>query len=165
MYLLAGFLLRGKSRDRHFHFGTDQVANEILHTWGQYKTAFWLATKIHSRLDFANANYWDMKNRLQIDWLALTSKCSFRAIEIDTTSGIDDAKGTAFMLSSCLVSLITLHNDIILIVYGRKRFETVVRVLQSENGECHERIIMEPLWTLLSTFNKGRRRKIVHCSR
>ena len=37
MHLLAGFLLRGKSRDRHFHFGPDQVANEILHTWGQYK--------------------------------------------------------------------------------------------------------------------------------
>ena len=37
MYLLAGFLLRGKSRDRHFHFVPDQVANEILHTWGQYK--------------------------------------------------------------------------------------------------------------------------------
>ena len=69
------------------------------------------------------------------------------------------------MLSSCLVSLITLHNDIILIIHGRKRFETVVRVLQSENGECHERIIMEPLCTLLSTFNKGRKRKIVHCSR
>ena len=47
------------------------------------------------------------------------------------------------MLSGCLVSLITLQNDII---YGRKRFETLVRVLQSENGECHERIIMEPLW-------------------
>ena len=53
------------------------------------------------------------------------------------------------MLSSCLVSLITLHNDIIfLIVHGRKRLETVVRVLQSENGECHERIIMESLRTL-----------------
>ena len=49
------------------------------------------------------------------------------------------------MLSGCLVSLITLQNDIILIVHGRKRFETLVRVLQPENGECHERIIMEPL--------------------
>ena len=72
---------------------------------------------------------------------------------------------TAFMLSGCLFSLITLQNDIILLVHHRKHFETLVRVLQSENGECHERIIMEPLWTLLSTFNKGRRRKIVHCSR
>ena len=63
------------------------------------------------------------------------------------------------MLSGCLVSLITLQNDIILKVHGRKRFETLVRVLQSENGECHEMIIMEPLWTLLSTFNKGRKKK------
>ena len=57
------------------------------------------------------------------------------------------------------------RNDIILIVHRRKRLETLVRVLQSENGECHEMTIMEPLWTLLSTFNKGRRKKIVHCSR
>ena len=69
------------------------------------------------------------------------------------------------MLSGCLITLITVQNDIILIVHRRKRFETLVRVLQSENGECHEGIIMEPLWTLLSTFNEGRKKKIVDCAR
>ena len=49
------------------------------------------------------------------------------------------------MLSCCLITLITAQNDIILIVHSRKRFETLVRVLQSENGECHGMIIMEPL--------------------
>ena len=49
------------------------------------------------------------------------------------------------MLSGCLITLITLQNVTILIVHGRKRFETLVRVLQSENGECHGTIIMEPL--------------------
>ena len=79
MYLLAGFLLRGKSsflrRDRSGRKWNSTYLRPI-------QTAFWLATKIHSRLDFANANYWDMKNRLQIDWLALTSKCSLRTIEL-----------------------------------------------------------------------------------
>ena len=70
------------------------------------------------------------------------------------------------MLSCCLITLITAQNDIILIVHGRKRFETLVGVLQSENrGECHKRIIMEPLWTLLSTFNKGRKKNIVDRAR
>ena len=51
------------------------------------------------------------------------------------------------MLSGCLITLITVQNDVILIVHGRKRFETLVRVhvLQSENGECHEMMTMEPL--------------------
>ena len=49
------------------------------------------------------------------------------------------------MISGCLNTLITVQNVIILIVHGRKRFETLVGVLQSENGECHEKIIMEPL--------------------
>ena len=47
------------------------------------------------------------------------------------------------MLSGCLITLITVQNDVIL--HGRKRFETLVRVLQSENGECHEMMTMEPL--------------------
>lgn len=47
------------------------------------------------------------------------------------------------MLSGCLITMITVQNDMILIVHGRKRFETLVRcVLQSENGECHEMIII-----------------------
>ena len=69
------------------------------------------------------------------------------------------------MLSGCLITLITAQNDIISIVHGKKRFETLLRVLQSENGECHEIITMEPLWTLLSTFNKGRKKKIVDRAR
>ena len=52
------------------------------------------------------------------------------------------------MLSGCLVSLITAQNVIILKLHGTKRVETLVRVLQSENGECYEKIIMEPPRTL-----------------
>lgn len=66
------------------------------------------------------------------------------------------------MLSGCLVSLITAQNVIILILHGRKRAETLVRVLQSENGECHEKIIMELMWTLLSTFTERPQEK--HCT-
>ena len=49
-------------------------------------------------------------------------------------------------LWGCLIRLITAQNVTILILHDRKRSKTLVRVLQSENGECHEMIIMEPLW-------------------
>ena len=82
--LRCTFLLDSCSEvSRHFHLARDRSSRKWNSTYLRaIQTAFWLATKIHLRLDFANANYWDMKNRLQIDWLALTSKCSFRAIEL-----------------------------------------------------------------------------------
>lgn len=57
-------------------------------------------------------------------------------------------------------SLITAQNDMISIVHGRKRLETLIRVLQSENGEFQERIIMGPLLTVSCTFNKGRKKQL-----
>ena len=127
MYLLAGVLLR---HNRHFTSGPVGSQMKIIQSSSPCKQAsHWQQNYIQDWiLQMRTTELWKIVCKLT-GWLGL--KCSFRARGLkvrfpplqDRHYFRYDAKGTAFMLSGCLITLITVQNDIILIVHGRKRFE------------------------------------------